>query len=586
VLNIRRKLSGGNNKKQGDSINTEAVDQLMEHIGKAPVRGVGYPGRGTSHLRPQLDNKKLLGWELNIGEHSTFDDKLLAAYRMKESPFREAADIVDHMRYNFWEFWAEIEDARLANRAADWYARPAIQDALHDIIAKQVGPTAQELRGGVLSLSMWAVRRIANGLAVTPPPSGASGNPITALEYIWRYVDLIEGQFGDDIRDAVKSNDGDKAMVTAAAIASLFPPTTDLGTMLPKPKPQGGAPPHGCKLPAGSVAKPASPDADKSLKYEAWAAGMRKTAMENGTAELDRAREAVEATKAEATGTRQGSWWDLGEWGEWAQEDGQGDPLNNVFDGISTAGKNPGTDVCHDRHEAIMLSGVREEPTTLHSVTSLAIEDTRNGLATVLSELGSVTPRAWRINYGDMKVFVRPPKQRGRVLVMMDTSGSMGCPCELCRRYRPSNSAYLAWQAAAAIARRLPDTQVFTFADMGGIVNIAQMTPGYQGDHLETDRLGGGTPICGALLFGEERLRKDLTGSAMVFITDGEPNSVEHTRRLAKAFYLDGMRFAVILVNNPTDSLNVFPNAATFSLVGVDDLSVVGDAIAYLNTLT
>ena len=577
MLHIRRKLFGGNNKKQGDGINTEAVDQLMEHIGKAPVQYNNRQGRGVSHLRPRLDDKKLLGWELNIGEHSTFDDKLLAAYRMKESPFREAADIAGHMRYNFWEFWAEIEDARLANRAADWYARPAIQDTLHDIIAKQVGPTAGELRDGALSLSMWAVRRIANGLPVTPPPAIHSD----VLEYVWRTVDLIEGQFGDDIRDAVKSNDGDKAMITAAAIASLF--SQKQPEMQPKPQGTCGLP---CPVGKPTSPKPSSADADKSLKYQEWAEGMRRTAMENGTAELDRARAEVEAAKAEATGTRQGSWWNLGEWGGWAQEDGQGDPLNSVFDGISTTGKNPGTDICHDRHEALMLSDIKEEATVLHSVTNLAIEDTRDGLATVLSELGSVTPRAWRVNYGDMKVFVRPPKQRGRVLVMMDTSGSMGCPCESCRKYRPGNSAYLAWQAAAAIARRLPDTEVFTFADRGGVVKLAQMTPGYQPDHLGNAMLSGGTPICGALLFGEERLRKDLTGSAMVFITDGEPNSVEHTRRLAKAFYLDGMRFAVILVNNPTDSFNVFPNAATFSLDGVDDLSAVGDAIAYLNTLT
>ena len=141
---------------------------------------------------------------------------------------------------------------------------------------------------------------------------------------------------------------------------------------------------------------------------------------------------------------------------------------------------------------------------------------------TKLDIQGVVTPKVWQIRQGNLKVFKKPPKKRGKTLIFVDYSGSMSCNCERCNvsRYPGCTSGYKAWQAAYAIARATGNAEVYAFT---GEHYIMRVQSGHQPAHGSGQRLRGSTPICTALLYAETLMGGADSKPTLVFITDGGP---------------------------------------------------------------
>lgn len=192
---------------------------------------------------------------------------------------------------------------------------------------------------------------------------------------------------------------------------------------------------------------------------------------------------------------------------------------------------------------------------------------------------GEVSDFADEIRMGNLDIFHSEEKKSGRIIVMVDCSGSMQCfSSEGDRHYSkwpdpPMHNGGLAWLVAGVISKAYPEAMVFGYTNtQGARANIADSTcvvnipAGFRPTcvHCEkqalprgqTKALGAvsgsnfmymdGTPECTAYLYAESLLKGELEGAACVVISDGDPNDVSHTKELAHKFYKDGLAFAVV----------------------------------------
>ena len=234
-----------------------------------------------------------------------------------------------------------------------------------------------------------------------------------------------------------------------------------------------------------------------------------------------------------------------------------------------------------------------QEPTVFSATTQLVMEETA-GLTQVLKRHGQPTTGAWKLQYGDTKVFTRPAKKRGRIIIMVDLSGSMGCWCESDKGMPESRrSGWLAWQAAAALSSRLPDAQLFGFSGTHSKNLIMKLEPGNQPvcrwrGRGEYGTIGTGNPDCVALEYIQTMLEGDLSGASAIMISDGQPagpspldsynHLYNHTKELAKEMHQSGMKFAAVLVNKFDDD-DIYPADVQVHIKNEEDLSQLGPAI-------
>ena len=194
---------------------------------------------------------------------------------------------------------------------------------------------------------------------------------------------------------------------------------------------------------------------------------------------------------------------------------------------------------------------------------------------------GTVTPKVWQIRHGNMRVFRQQPKRRGRTLIFVDCSGSMGCPCTACNS-SGDRSAKKAWQIAGAIAKATGSAEVYAFGGHGthsagiGSVPVGQQPtcrsePDMTG--ITKNEVGGSTPICAALLYAEQLIRGAEKSTTLVFITDGGADSPACTHYQATRLHGAGVDF--IAVNIGMD-MNTFPASVTATLSDGSDYSDIG----------
>ena len=220
------------------------------------------------------------------------------------------------------------------------------------------------------------------------------------------------------------------------------------------------------------------------------------------------------------------------------------------------------------------------------------------------STRGRVNPRrVHAIQHGDMKVFTKQPKTRGPVFIMVDCSGSMSCPCEECHAYHVERGkkirlvedgstmlpAKASWQIARAIAKSVgQEAEVYGF-DGNWNCRISKPPSDSQPVHASH---GGGTPICSALSFIENRVGSDTKGTTVVFITDGQPspcpggnrNGVEHTQVIANRLHAAGADFIAIQLG---DFIDVFPSSLCIKIpdsygIRIDDMATISTAIKHI----
>ena len=192
---------------------------------------------------------------------------------------------------------------------------------------------------------------------------------------------------------------------------------------------------------------------------------------------------------------------------------------------------------------------------------------------------------------GDTAVFEDNPKVRGKVAIMVDMSGSMGCPCPRCvgRRaaYHRMTPAWLAWQAAGAIMKAFPESVVYSYSSGRGgscAAVIATNPVGQQPVHEEVrGRMGGGTPTCTGALFLKQVILTDIGASAAVLITDGYPNYSNCTAAVNHGFVRDGLRFASILIGHDLSNMDtIFPSESTVNIGSEDELYNLQNTMRFL----
>ena len=198
---------------------------------------------------------------------------------------------------------------------------------------------------------------------------------------------------------------------------------------------------------------------------------------------------------------------------------------------------------------------------------------------------GAPSRKAWRLGYGDMKVFRKPPKHKGKLVCLVDMSGSMGCPCE--SHQRPEKDQYsngwLAWQTVGVLSSRFPDMQVFGFTSSdykNYIVPVpAREQPEcHNGQYSKGRQTGGGNADCASLLWLESHLGLFTSNSSAIVISDGMPAgpfplrcaSVGHTKQAAQKMYDGGVSYASVLIR--TEDSGLYPSELTTTIYDVEDI--------------
>ena len=186
---------------------------------------------------------------------------------------------------------------------------------------------------------------------------------------------------------------------------------------------------------------------------------------------------------------------------------------------------------------------------------SLDIQQSRGIVNHTRKYVGEPSQKTWELSFGNTKVFTRGANTRGRVGILIDISGSMGCGCNACTHASPSSpdsAAALAYAAAKVIAELDNDAIVAAYC---GCDEIYRLKPGHALTHGAYKQTGGATPTCAALEWLEKSMGGELEGAACVLITDGHPSAcgaskgpTEHTSEIAHRMYNAGMRFGCVVV--------------------------------------
>ena len=225
-----------------------------------------------------------------------------------------------------------------------------------------------------------------------------------------------------------------------------------------------------------------------------------------------------------------------------------------------------------------------QEPVPLDGNTVNLLEDVeRMGIAH-RHRTGMPTPDIWQMKkLGNTKVFGKSAHKSGKLLVMVDCSGSMG------HAYVKDSNGYLAFQASTALAEAFPQAEVYGFNSNNDQCFIYPIQQGYMlGVKAQENgfRLGGNTD-CYALLFMEQMMKGEFADSMAVIISDGSPNSPSpltnthlhaHTKSVSHRLYDEGLRFISVLVGDYYDT-TYYPSDVVVQLASTSDMHKVGEAI-------
>ena len=253
-----------------------------------------------------------------------------------------------------------------------------------------------------------------------------------------------------------------------------------------------------------------------------------------------------------------------------------------------------------DDHQIHMLEWNAED-IVLSDASRFVLENAESVGASRSRYTGTPSRKAWRLTYGDAKVFRKPPKHKGKLVCLVDMSGSMGCHCERHNREdrdthgRPVRSnGWLAWQTVAVLSSRFPDMEVFGFTSSGSKNFIVPVPSRQQPDCLNTQErrtgeTGGGNADCASLLWLDEYLGLFSNNSAAIVISDGMPGSpfplrcgaVSHTKEVAKMMNDKGVSYASVLVR--TSDSGLYPSELTTTIEETEDIRNLQEVLDWIN---
>tara|TARA_X000001388_G_C2230623_1_gene123056 strand:+ start:396 stop:2717 length:2322 start_codon:yes stop_codon:yes gene_type:complete len=177
---------------------------------------------------------------------------------------------------------------------------------------------------------------------------------------------------------------------------------------------------------------------------------------------------------------------------------------------------------------------------------------------------GDITHKAWKMNFGDMKVFKRRPKTQAKVRVVIDCSGSMG------KIDQEDSIIQKAFMINNGISKAFHDVETYLCAvDIHSVnhvarTGVARLSKGkmYRTEDNDTWSTHMSTPLCLGLQYIKDALEGSYDNSVCILITDGQPNyhiplehdkscSCEHhSRDLSNELYQAGTRFGVINIGH------------------------------------
>ena len=310
----------------------------------------------------------------------------------------------------FFDSWEAIERLRIARMAGEWYDDPRIEPWVHGAMDRnplrnQYGQrfspleTTQEHDAGDHAKQWAEVRDAVIRSAKASKPLADSGK-------------LIEELFGDDIREATESDSAVEALLTASAIAEYLllndgPKNNneegdnegDNNENEDDDNEEGDIPfdlpliidlSKGANTPAGESAMPPSPD-----KQDMQRNGRQKIveALELDVDDIARMQEMSHAEFSAEYGSAMGT--------------------------IVEA--KPPVDGKHIQNILVLPI----EPMVLRHDTKLFLDDMQGPTGEVLRKTGVPTSEAWKLNLGQLRVFRQRPKRKGKIVVIIDLSGSM-----------------------------------------------------------------------------------------------------------------------------------------------------------------
>jgi len=244
-------------------------------------------------------------------------------------------------------------------------------------------------------------------------------------------------------------------------------------------------------------------------------------------------------------------------------------------------------------HQTWMMP-VNTESIMLSDNAQFALDNAEGRTSRRSRHTGRPTHKAWRLEYGETRVFAKPHKSRGKVVCLVDLSGSMGCWCEGCNSDGSrTNSGWLAWQTVAVLSTRFPDMEVFGFVAndrKNYIVPIpSKQQPMCRYKIWDSIKNINGNPDCAALLWLEEYLGLSSSNASAIIISDGMPNGpspvrcneIEHTREIAHRLKDTGVSYASVLVR--TSDSDLYPNEITAYVNQPSDICDIQGVLDWMN---
>jgi hypothetical protein len=244
-------------------------------------------------------------------------------------------------------------------------------------------------------------------------------------------------------------------------------------------------------------------------------------------------------------------------------------------------------------HQTWMMS-VNTESIMLSDNAQFALDNAESRTSRRSRHTGRPTHKMWRLEYGETRVFAKPHKNRGKVVCLVDLSGSMGCWCESCNSDDSrTNSGWLAWQTIAVLSTRFPDMEVFGFVGSPSrnyIVPIpAKQQPMCRYKIWDGAENINGNPDCAALLWLEEYLGLSSNNASAIIISDGMPNGpspvrcneISHTREVARRLKDVGVSYASVLVR--TSNSDLYPNEITAYVNQPSDICDIQEVLDWMN---
>jgi len=195
---------------------------------------------------------------------------------------------------------------------------------------------------------------------------------------------------------------------------------------------------------------------------------------------------------------------------------------------------------------------------------------------------GMPTTDIWKISaIGDTKVFGKSDHRSGKLVILLDLSGSMHWDDVM-----DGERADLAIQSTIALQEAFPQAETFGFVSSHKTSYIVPMENGmfpYMDSY--SDGMPHGNPDCSALMHIQDMLSGQMQDSMAIVISDGAPfgpapmtdsHMVNHTRELANKLHNDGLRFASVLIQSGT---NIYPSDVVARVNNVEDIYDIGEVI-------